>query len=124
MEYKIYKCDLCGRIVEIIKDSGSQLVCCGQPMKELIPGAVDAAVEKHVPVVEISGKVITVKVGEVLHPMTPEHFIEWITITTKEGTQRKTLSPGDEPSAVFVLSDTDEFVAAYAYCNLHGLWKK
>ena len=124
MEMKFYKCDLCGRIVEIVKDSASQLVCCGQPMTELVPGSVDAAVEKHVPVVEVNGKTVTVKVGEVEHPMMDAHYIEWIAIATREGYQRKELKPGEKPVAVFELSDTDCFENAYAYCNLHGLWKK
>ena len=124
MEMKFYKCDLCGRIVEIVKDSASQLVCCGQPMTELVPGSVDAAVEKHVPVVEVNGKTVTVKVGEVEHPMMDAHYIEWIAIATREGYQRKELKPGEKPVAVFELSDTDSFENAYAYCNLHGLWKK
>ncbi|MFV0466512.1 MAG: desulfoferrodoxin family protein [Lachnospiraceae bacterium] len=118
-----YKCELCGRMVEIVKDSQSTLVCCGQPMKELIPGTTDAATEKHVPVVEVDGSTVTVKVGEVAHPMLEEHHIEFISIETKEGVQRKALSPGEEPVAVFVLTDSDELIAAYEHCNLHGLWK-
>lgn len=120
---KIYKCEFCGRMVEVIKDSTSELVCCGHPMKEMIPGTVDASVEKHVPVVEIDGKTITVTVGALKHPMEEEHHIEWIAIETKEGSQRKMLEPGDEPKAVFVLSDTDEFISATESCNIHGLWK-
>lgn len=124
MELKFYKCDLCGRIVEIVKDSASQLVCCGQPMRELVPGAVEAAVEKHVPVVSVEGNTVTVTVGEVEHPMTAEHYIEFIAITTTQGVQRKDLKPGEKPVAVFALHDGDAMETAYAYCNLHGLWKK
>lgn len=123
METKIFKCAICGKIVEVIKDSQSQLVCCGQPMKEVIPGTIDASAEKHVPVVQREGNKITVTVGTLTHPMEEVHYIEWIAIQTKEGTQRKFLKPGEEPKAVFVLSDTDEFVSATENCNLHGLWK-
>lgn len=119
---KFYKCSLCGNIVELVKEGGGQLVCCGQPMAELIPGTTDAAVEKHVPVVEVNGSVVTVKVGEVDHPMLAEHYIEWIAIETNEGIQRKALQPGDAPIASFILADADTFVKAYAYCNLHSLW--
>lgn len=122
MQTKFYKCQLCGKIVEVVKDSASPLVCCGQQMQELIPGTTDAAVEKHVPVVEINGNIVTVKVGEVEHPMVEEHYIEWIVINSEEGYQRKMLKPGDAPTATFVLTDTDKFVSALAYCNLHGLW--
>ena len=92
-------------------------------MKEIVPGTTDAAVEKHVPVVEVDGNKVTVKVGSVAHPMLPEHFIEWVAIQTKEGNQRKALNPGDEPVATFAVCDGDEVEAAYAYCNLHSLWK-
>lgn len=119
---KFYKCSLCGRIVEAVKDTASQLVCCGEEMDELIPGTSDGAQEKHVPVVTVSGTSVTVKVGEVAHPMLDAHYIEWIAIQTEEGIQRKALKPGDEPVAVFALTDTDQFVSAFAYCNLHGLW--
>lgn len=98
-------------------------MCCGSPMKELIPGTVDAAVEKHVPVVTIDGNTVTVVVGGVAHPMLEEHYIEWIAIQTKEGCQMKELHPGDEPKAVFALAPGDELVAAYEHCNIHGLWK-
>lgn len=123
METKIFKCGTCGKTVEVLKDSPSQLVCCGQPMNEMIPGTVEASAEKHIPVVEIDGSTITVTVGSVLHPMEESHHIEWIAIETKEGTQRKFLKPGDEPKAVFALSETDEFISATESCNLHGLWK-
>ncbi len=122
MEMKFYKCSLCGRIVEIVKDSASQLVCCGEAMDLLVPGKSDGAVEKHVPVVEVNGTTVTVKVGEVAHPMLEEHYIEWIAISTSEGTQRKALKPGDAPVATFALTDTEQFVSAMAYCNLHSLW--
>lgn len=98
-------------------------MCCGEKMSELVPGSVDAATEKHVPVISVEGNKVTVTVGEVEHPMAEEHFIEWIALETQEGNQRKELKPGSKPQAVFMLAETDKAVAAYAYCNLHGLWK-
>lgn len=123
MEQKFLRCSVCGNIVERINDSGVPIMCCGQPMTTLNPGTSDGAVEKHVPVYEVNGNVVTVKVGSVEHPMTPEHFIQWIDIETQEGIQRKTLTPQDKPEATFVLNEGDEIVAVYEYCNLHGLWK-
>jgi superoxide reductase len=91
-------------------------------MEELVPNTVDAAKEKHVPVVTVEGNKVVVEVGSVAHPMLEEHFIQWIYLQTKNGGQRKCLVPGQEPKAVFALED-DEVVAVYEYCNLHGLWK-
>jgi len=107
-----------------LNEGGGTLVCCGNDMEELVPNTVDAAVEKHVPVIEVEGNKVTVKIGSVTHPMVDEHWIEWIYLETKEGVQRKCLKPGDEPKAVFVLNDGDEVVSAYEHCNIHGLWKK
>ena len=121
---KFYKCEHCGNIVEFVEASGVPVVCCGQPMTELVAGAVDAAVEKHVPVVTVEGNVVKVVVGEVEHPMVEEHFIGWVEIETKKGVQRKYLKPGEKPEVEFVLAADDELVATYEYCNLHGLWKK
>ncbi|MBR4237385.1 desulfoferrodoxin FeS4 iron-binding domain-containing protein [bacterium] len=123
MEMKFYKCKHCGQIVAIVKKTGVPLVCCGEKMEELVPGTVDASLEKHVPVVNVKGNLVEVSVGSVAHPMAPEHFIEWVSIQTKFGNQRKKLNPGDEPKVVFPLLDGDEVLAVYAYCNLHGLWK-
>ena len=120
---KFYICEICGNSVGMIKESGVPVMCCGQKMKELIPGTSDGAAEKHIPVFGVDGNKVTVSVGSVAHPMLPEHHIEWISILTKEGHQRKELAAGEEPKAVFYLSDTDEVVAAYEYCNLHSLWK-
>lgn len=122
-EPKFYICKHCGNIVGIIHDSGAPIVCCGEPMTELTANTTDAAKEKHVPVIEISGDIVTVKVGSVPHPMLPEHSIQWVYLLTKEGGQRKCLSPGEEPAAQFALVPGDKVVAAYEYCNLHGLWK-
>ena len=124
MKMKFYKCKHCGNIIAVVKASGAPISCCGEKMTEIVPGSIDAAVEKHVPVVEIvDGKVI-VTVGEVAHPMAPEHYIEWIAISTDRGNQRKMLEPGDEPKACFALCEGEKVESAYAYCNLHSLWKK
>ena len=95
MEMKFYQCAHCGQIVAIVKKTGVPVICCGEPMKEIVPGTTDAAVEKHVPVFEVKGDVVEVKVGSVEHPMIPEHFIEWIALKTKQGNQRKALNPGE-----------------------------
>ena len=123
MELKFFKCEHCGNIIEMVEDKGVPVVCCGQRMTELVAGTSDGAREKHVPVYEVNGNTVHVKVGEVAHPMIPEHYIEWIALQTKNGIQRKELKPGEKPEANFALCDGDEVVAVYAYCNLHGLWK-
>lgn len=123
MEQKFYICEHCGKMVALVKESGVPVMCCGQKMTEIIPGTTDAAVEKHVPVYTVENNIVHVKVGEVEHPMTPEHFIEWVSIQTNQGNQRKALNPGDQPEICFALCDGDEVEAVYAYCNLHGLWK-
>jgi superoxide reductase len=120
---KFFRCEHCGNIVTHLEDSGVFLVCCGEPMKELVPGTTDAAKEKHVPVVEVEGDKVNVKVGEVPHPMTKEHLIQWIVLETNKGFHVRKLTPEDEPAACFTLND-EKAVAAYEYCNLHGLWKK
>ena len=120
---KFYVCAHCGNIITFVKDSGVPVVCCGEKMQEIIPGTVDAAVEKHLPVVSVEGSQVTVQVGSVEHPMLPEHFIEWIVLETSTGSQMKALTPGEKPQAVFAPADGEKAVAAYAYCNLHGLWK-
>ena len=120
---KFYVCKHCGNIIAYAKNKGVPVMCCGEKMSELVPGSVDAATEKHVPVISVEGNKVTVTVGEVEHPMSEEHFIEWIALETQEGNQRKELKPGSKPQAVFMLAETDKAVAAYAYCNLHGLWK-
>ena len=93
-------------------------------MTELVPGTVDASLEKHVPAVKVEGNTVSVQIGEVKHPMLDEHHIEWVAIETKKGSQRKTLKPGDEPVVTFILAEGDELIATYEYCNIHGLWKK
>ncbi len=123
MELKFFRCEHCGNIIEMVEDKGVPVVCCGQRMTELVAGTSDGAREKHVPVYEVKNNIVHVKVGEVAHPMIPEHYIEWIVLQTKNGVQRKELNPGDKPEACFALCDGDEVEAVYAYCNLHGLWK-
>ena len=122
MEKKYYVCKHCGNIVEKVKDSGVSVVCCGEKMSELVPGTVEASREKHIPDFKVNGNVVEVNVGSIDHPMVPEHYIEWVSIVTKEGEQRKQLLPGNAPNVKFVLSENDELIAVYAYCNLHGLW--
>ncbi len=120
---KYYKCDVCGNMIEFVKESGVPVMCCGRKMEELIPGTTDGAHEKHVPVVSIEGNHVTVQIGAVEHPMVEEHYIEWIVVETTKGCQKVKLAPGQKPKAEFILAEGDSFVAAYEYCNLHGLWK-
>jgi len=119
---QIYKCPICGNIVEIVGKAGGTLVCCGKPMLLLEENSVNAAVEKHVPVVEQSGKEVFVKVGEVEHPMTEEHYIQWIEVITENKTYKKFLKPNEKPEATFIIEEV--IVSVREYCNLHGLWKK
>ena len=120
---RFFICEHCGNIVEMVKDNGVPVMCCGQKMTELIPGTSDGAVEKHVPVVTVDGNKVSVMVGEVEHPMVDAHYIEWIAIETSKGVQRKKLKPEQAPKAEFMLTDGESVEAVYAYCNLHGLWK-
>ena len=117
-----YKCPHCGNIIAHIQDSGVRCVCCGEKMQPLIPNTSDGAGEKHVPVISVDGRTVTVIVGSVEHPMLEAHHIAWIILETRQGRQRKTLSPGEKPAARFALTEDDAVVAAYEYCNLHGLW--
>jgi superoxide reductase len=120
---EIYKCELCGNIVEIKHEAEGELICCGQPMNNKIENTIDAATEKHVPIIEKDGDLITVKVGETLHPMEDSHFIEFIEILRDgEVIANKQFKPGDEPIAIFCLKDSEGIIAR-EYCNLHGLWK-
>ena len=121
---KFYVCKHCGNIVTYLNNAGVPVSCCGEKMSELIPGTTDAAVEKHVPAVTVDGIVVTVRVGEVTHPMLDVHYIQWIVLQTTHGSIIKYLEPNQEPQATFVLVDGEQAVAAYEYCNLHGLWKK
>ena len=124
MKQKYLRCSHCGNIVACVHESGVSVMCCGEKMVEIVPGTTEASVEKHLPVIEVKDNVVEVRVGSVEHPMTPEHYIEWISISTKEGNQRKQLLPSDKPVARFALVEGDEVVSAYAYCNLHSLWRQ
>ena len=123
MEQKFFICETCGNIIAMVKPSGVPVVCCGKPMKQIVPNTTDAAQEKHVPVWSKEGNLVKVQVGSVAHPMIPAHFIEWVSLQTKAGNQRKALAPEQAPEVTFALTDGDEVEAVYAYCNLHGLWK-
>ncbi len=118
---QVYKCEICGNIVEVLHEGKGELVCCGEPMKLLVEGAVDAAKEKHVPVVEKTASGIKVKVGSAPHPMEEKHYIEWVEVIADGKAYRQFLKPGDPPEATFYI-DAQE-VTAREYCNLHGLWK-
>jgi superoxide reductase len=121
---KFYICKTCGNIITKVKDSSVPVVCCGKVMEELVAGSVDASKEKHVPVYNLDNNKVFVMVGEAEHPMTEEHYIEWIAIETNAGTQIKYLAPGEKPAASFNIGSQDNLISVYAYCNLHGLWKK
>jgi superoxide reductase len=118
---QVYKCEVCGNIVTVLHASGGALVCCGQPMKLMAPNSVDAAKEKHVPVIEREGGKIKVKVGSVPHPMEDKHFIEWVMVKAGDGLCLAFLKPGAAPAAEFELKA--DRVEAFEYCNLHGYWK-
>ncbi|MBO4452604.1 MAG: desulfoferrodoxin [Clostridia bacterium] len=120
---KFYRCAHCGNIIAYVQNKGVSVVCCGEKMQEIVPGTTDAAAEKHVPVISVNGNTVTVAVGSVAHPMEDVHYIEWIALETENGNQRVTLRPGEKPEAVFALIEGDKPIAAYAYCNKHGLWK-
>ena len=122
-DMKFLKCDICGKIVAMVRETAVDTVCCGQPMRELVPGTTDGAAEKHVPVYTVEGNTVKVKVGAAEHPMTEAHRIEWIAIETENGNQRRELKAGDRPEATFALVPYDKVKNVYEYCNLHGLWK-
>ena len=124
MNQKFLKCEHCGNMVAVVKETGVPVMCCGEVMKEMIPGTVEASKEKHIPVYEIVDNKVYVSVGEIEHPMQDEHYIEWVSLQTKAGNQRKALKPNEKPEVCFVICDGDEVEAVYAYCNLHGLWMK
>ncbi len=123
MEMEFYRCSRCGQIIAIVKKTGVPVVCCGEKMQKIEPGTTDASVEKHVPVANKDGNTVTVSIGSVPHPMEAEHYIEWVSLQTRMGNQRKALKPGDRPEVCFSVCEGDEVEAAFAYCNLHSLWK-
>lgn len=118
---QIYKCEICGNMVEMVHTGAGQLVCCGQPMKLMAENTVDAAKEKHVPVIEKVSGGYKVKVGSVPHPMEEKHYIEWIELIADGKAYREFLTPGQAPEAFFCIEANS--VTAREYCNLHGLWK-
>jgi superoxide reductase len=118
---QVYKCALCGNIIEVLFAGGGELVCCGQPMNLLVENTVDASREKHVPVIERTADGVRVKVGSIPHPMEDKHYIQWIEVIDGEVIYRRFLKPGQTPEASFGLKA--EKVQAREYCNLHGLWK-
>lgn len=118
------QCEICGNIIAVVNDSSMPVICCGQEMKEIIPNTTDGAFEKHVPKVAADCKKVTVTIGETDHPMTTAHYIEWVALETTNGNQRKELKPNDTPTVCFALCENEKPICAYAYCNLHGLWKK
>lgn len=118
---QIYKCNVCGNLVEIVHVGGGQLVCCNQPMELLTEKTEDAGLEKHVPVIEKTADKITVKVGSIPHPMEEKHYIEWIEIIADGRSYRKFLNPGDKPETQFKI--TAQKITAREFCNIHGLWK-
>ncbi|GAB6177133.1 desulfoferrodoxin [Desulfobaculum senezii] len=118
---EVYKCEACGNIVEVLHGGAGELVCCGEPMKKFAENTVDAAKEKHVPVIEKTADGYKVKVGDVAHPMEEKHYIEWIELIADGKAYRQFLKPGDAPEATFCISASS--VTAREYCNLHGLWK-
>ena len=118
---EIYKCEICGNIVELVHEGRGELVCCGAPMKPVVENTVDAAREKHVPVIEKTATGITVKVGSVAHPMEEKHWIQWIELVADGISYTRFLKPGKAPEAEFCVSAST--VSAREYCNLHGHWK-
>lgn len=118
---EVYKCEVCGNIVEVLHSGGGELVCCGQPMNLQTANTVDAAKEKHVPVIEKVAGGYQVKIGAVAHPMEEKHYIEWIELIADNKAFRQFLKPGDAPEAFFAVDAPQ--VSARAFCNLHGLWK-
>ncbi len=121
---KYYLCNKCGNIAELVRDGGHEMLCCGEKMHRLNSEDSLGAPEKHFPKVDISDGTVTVSVAETAHPMSEEHYIGWISLTTDKGTQRKAFTPTDTPEAVFPLLRGERPTEVYAFCNLHGLWKK
>jgi superoxide reductase len=120
--HQIYKCPICGNVVEVLHAGSGQLVCCGQPMELLNPKVEDVGFEKHLPVVEQLGNTVTVKIGSIPHPMEDGHYIEWIEVITDNQVYKKFLKPNEEAIAIFEITDVINQVRCY--CNLHGLWQK
>lgn len=123
MQVKFYKCEHCGNIALKVYDSGVPLVCCGEPMVELVADSMDASLEKHVPAVTPEGSCLHVNVGSLDHPMEPEHYIQFVCLVKEKGYEIHPLQPGDAPHTDFYVGQGEKPVTVYAYCNIHGLWK-
>jgi len=119
----IYKCEVCGNVVEVVNVGGGELVCCGKKMTYMEEKTADSSTEKHVPLIEKKNDAYIVTVGSTLHPMTEEHWIQWIELIADGKVLRQELSPGDKPEATFTLAGEAKEICAREYCNLHGLWK-
>lgn len=124
MKQKFLVCKHCGNIVAMIRNMGVPVYCCSEAMQELIPGITEASGEKHIPIYEIDGNVVRVTVGSVEHPMTEEHYIEWICMETDRSIQYAHLNHWDKPKVKFAVSEDDNVRAVYAFCNQHDLWRK
>lgn len=124
MSKRLYQCKHCGNILATFIDGNVIPQCCNEKMHEMVPFEVDGAKEKHIPVVEIKGNEVHVKIGEVEHPMTNEHYIQFVTIVTDKGIQMKKLRPNEKAEVIFPILEGEQIKATFAYCNLHGLWKK
>lgn len=122
MKQSFYTCRHCGNIIAMIRDVGVPVYCCGEAMQKIVPGATDASQEKHAPVYRMDGNTVFVRVGSVEHPMTEEHYIQWICLETQKGIQYAHLTPQDKPEATFFLDVSDSVQAVYAFCNQHDLW--
>jgi superoxide reductase len=120
---QIYRCPICGNIVEVLKVGGGELVCCGQPMLLEPEKQTEEGNEKHLPIVTVNGNVVTIKVGSISHPMVEEHFIQWIECIVGENVYKKELKPNDVAEAVFSVDGDTSNMQVRAYCNVHGLWK-
>lgn len=121
--FRVYRCDICGKVTAISDDRAGVPVCCGQPMTQVMPNVVEASQEKHLPDVQIDENIVHIQVGSVPHPMTKEHYIEFIVLETTHGFKELKLSPGESPKAAFMVAAGEVPINAFAYCNLHGLWK-
>ncbi len=120
---QIYKCNICGNIVEVLHAGAGQLVCCGQPMQLLTEKIDDIGKEKHIPIIEIENGTIKVKVGSIAHPMESNHYIEWVEIIVNDEVYRKTFKPGIKPEVELKIGRTIRETVVRVYCNIHGLWK-
>lgn len=123
MNLKFYRCAHCGKIIVQVKETKVPTICCGDSMKELEAGTTDASQEKHVPICKFENNLVSVNIGSVAHPMTEEHYIEWVALETERGLQIRHLMPNNNPEVQFAICNEENVKSVFAYCNLHGLWK-